>query len=497
MSWPHLPGRPETRSRGHNAPSVRPMNLNESYRSPLETRYGSAEMRAIWSPQRTYSTWRRLWLALAEAQCELGLNISRGQVEELRAHLDDIDYDRAAEYEARFHHDVMAHIHTLGDAAPKARPIIHLGATSQFVNCNTELIQIRDGLRLVAGKLAALIDTLSTFAARWRDLPTLGLTHLQPAQPTTVGKRATLWANDLAMALEEIEHRLSTLRFRGVKGATGTQASFLRLFDGDQEKVERLDELVCRKMDWPPDKRFVVTGQTYPRLVDALVVGSLAVTAAAISKCSNDLRLLASRSEVREPAGPEQVGSSTMPHKRNPMLCERATGLARFVMSLPANSLSTAASQWLERSLDDSANRRLVLPQSFLALDAAVEVMRQVAGGLDLCPRTIAFNLNRELAFLAGENILMAAVAAGADRQEVHEILRRHSRAAAERMSTEGGPNDLLDRLGNEPIFAGLDLATFADPVASVGRAPQQVQRFIEQVAEPIRRRYPDELPKT
>jgi adenylosuccinate lyase len=466
------------------------MSLNESYRSPLETRYASAELRAIWSAQRKFSTWRRLWLALAEAQRELGLDISREQIAELREHLDDIDFDAAAAYEAELQHDVMAHIRALGDVAPRARPIVHLGATSQFVNCNTELILIRDSLRVIGRKLAGVINALGTFAARHRDMPTLGFTHFQPAQPTTVGKRATLWAYDFAIALQDVEQRLESLRFRGVKGATGTQASFLELFDGDREKVEKLDELVTTKMGWPADRRFAVTGQTYPRLVDAQVLNALAVAAAAVHKCCNDVRLLAGHGEIEEPLGRQQVGSSAMPYKRNPMLCERASGLSRFVMAQAQGALNTAAAQWLERTLDDSSNRRLTLPESFLALGGALEAMHRVASGLVVHEQVVRTAVARELPFLASENILMAAVTGGGDRQEVHEAIRRHSRAAAERVKSQGGANDLLDRLRAEPLLAGVDLDTVLDPSAYVGRAPEQVDRFLLEVVEPIRQRY-------
>ncbi len=465
------------------------MSLNESYRSPLETRYASAPLREIWSPQRKFATWRRLWLALAEAQRELGLDISEEQLEQLRGHLDDIDFDAAARYEAELHHDVMAHIHVFGDAAPAARAIIHLGATSQFVNCNTELILIRESLELLAGNLATVIDELGAFAVRYRDLPALGFTHFQPAQPTTVGKRATLWGYDFALALEDVQHRLDTLRFRGVKGATGTQASFLKLFDGDVEKVERLDRLVTEKMGWPADRRYTVTGQTYPRLVDAQVLSALAVTAAAVHKCCNDIRLLAGRREIEEPMGGRQVGSSAMPYKRNPMLCERASGLARFVMALAPSALSTAAAQWLERTLDDSSNRRLTLPESFLALDGALTAMIRVARGLVVNEQTIRANLMAELPFLVTEDILMAAVANGADRQEVHEAIRRHSRAAAEQIKT-GGVNDLLDRLRAEPLLTGVDFESVLDPHAYTGLAARQVDRFVAEIVGPLRRRY-------
>jgi len=466
------------------------MSRNDSYRSPLENRYASPQLRAIWSPQRKFSTWRRLWLALAEAQRELGLDITAAQIEELAAHLDDIDYEAAERHESRLHHDVMAHIHALGDVAPTARPIIHLGATSQFVNCNTELLLIRESLDLIARRLAGIVDALATFATEHRALPTLGFTHFQPAQPTTVGKRATLWAADFAIALEDVEHRAASLRFRGVKGATGTQASFLALFDGDREKVERLDELVSEKMGWPADRRFVVTGQTYPRLVDAQVLGTLAVAAAGTHKCANDIRLLAHRKEIEEPFEDGQVGSSAMPYKRNPMLCERATGLARFVISLVSNGYNTAATQWMERTLDDSANRRLSLPESFLALDGALDAIGRVTRGLVVYPSAIRAHVVAELPFLVTEDILMAATRHGADRQEAHELIRRHSQEAARLVKVEGKPNDLLDRLRAEAIFKDVGLDALVDPDKRIGVAPEQVDRFVATVVQPIRERY-------
>ncbi len=466
------------------------MSRNDSYRSPLENRYASPQLRAIWSPQRKFSTWRRLWLALAEAQRELGLDITAAQIEELAAHLDDIDYEAAERHESRLHHDVMAHIHALGDVAPTARPIIHLGATSQFVNCNTELLLIRESLDLIARRLAGIVDALATFATEHRALPTLGFTHFQPAQPTTVGKRATLWAADFAIALEDVEHRAASLRFRGVKGATGTQASFLALFDGDREKVERLDELVSEKMGWPADRRFVVTGQTYPRLVDAQVLGTLAVAAAGTHKCANDIRLLAHRKEIEEPFEDGQVGSSAMPYKRNPMLCERATGLARFVISLVSNGYNTAATQWMERTLDDSANRRLSLPESFLALDGALDAIGRVTRGLVVYPSAIRAHVVAELPFLVTEDILMAATRNGADRQEAHELIRRHSQEAARLVKVEGKPNDLLDRLRAEAIFKDVGLDALVDPDKRIGVAPEQVDRFVATVVQPIRERY-------
>jgi adenylosuccinate lyase len=471
------------------------MNTHEGYRSPLESRYASAEMRAIWSDQRKFTTWRRLWLALAESQRELGLSqITAEAISELHAHLDDIDYEAAARHEARLRHDVMAHIHALRDVAPKAGAIVHLGATSQFVNCNTELILIRDSLNLIAAKLARVIDALGRFAIEYRDLPTLAFTHYQPAQPTTVGKRAVLWAYDFVLALEELEHRVQTLRFRGVKGATGTQASFMNLFDGDEQKVEELDALVTQKMGWPADRRFAVTGQTYPRLVDAMVLASLGVAAAGAHKCATDLRLLANRKEIEEPFGTQQVGSSSMPYKRNPMRCERACSMARLVMSLVQNPLQTASVQWFERTLDDSANRRLVLPEAFLALDGVLDIMHNVTSGLIVHENTIRNALMAELPFMASENILMAAVQAGADRQEAHELIRQHSHAAGHAVKSEGQPNDLLDRLHGEAMFRNLDLDAVLDPMAYVGRAPEQVDLFVADLVDPIRRRYADSL---
>jgi len=472
------------------------MTDNDRYRSPLETRYASSAMQAIWSPQRKFSTWRRLWLALAEAQRELGLEITQQQIDDIRARLDDIDFAAADRYESKLRHDVMAHIHALGDVAPAARPIIHLGATSQFVNCNTELIQMRDSLRLIAAKLARIIDALGTFAIEYRDVPCLAFTHFQPAQPTTVGRRAAQWAYDLVLCLQDIENRTENLRFRGVKGTTGTQASFMALFDNDETKVEQLDELVTRKMGWPAEKRYLITGQTYPRLVDAQVLSSLAVTAAALHKIATDIRLLAHRKEIEEPFEAEQVGSSAMPYKRNPMRCERICGMARFVMSLVQNPLMTAATQWMERTLDDSANRRLALPESFLALDGSLDVMHNVASGLVVYEKTIRANLMAELPFMAAENLLMAAVKRGADRQEAHEIIRQHSQDAAVQVKAEGGVNDLLERLRDEPIFDGVNFTEVLDPAAYVGRAPEQVDRFIGEVVEGVRKRYEDEIGK-
>jgi adenylosuccinate lyase len=384
----------------------------------------------------------------------------------------------------------MAHVHTFEEAAPAAKGIIHLGATSQYVVDNADLIIMRDAMRLLATKLAAAIDALGAFAMRWKDLPTLGYTHFQPAQLTTVGKRATLWAQDLAIDLEELEYRIRTLRFRGVKGTTGTQASFLSLFDGNHDKVERLDRMVTERFGFT--ESFTVTGQTYPRKVDAQIVSSLAGIAASVHKFCNDVRLLAGLKQVEEPFEEEQVGSSAMAYKRNPMRCERATGLARFVISLSDSPLQTAAEQWFERTLDDSSNKRLAIPEPFLAVDGTLEIVINVARGLVVYPETIRSAVMAELPFMATEEILMAGVAGGGDRQALHEQIRRHSMAAARAVKMEGKPNDLLDRLRTDKTFSGVDLGSVMDPSRYVGRAPQQVEEFVRTVVEPIRARYPE-----
>ncbi len=465
-------------------------SLHSTYRSPLESRNASVAMRTLWSEQRKFSSWRRVWLALAESQHELGLPVTRGQVEAIRAHLDDIDFAAAAAHEARVRHDVMAHVHTLGDAAPEARAIIHFGATSQDVVCNADALLLRDALALIHGKLARVIDRFGTFAARYRALPTLGFTHFQPAQPTTVGKRATLWAQDFALALEQCEFAANSLRLRGLRGATGTQASYLGLFNGDAARVDDLEMRFAEKLGWPLDRILTVCGQTYPRLIDAQIVGALAVAASAIHKCATDIRLLANKKELEEPFEKDQIGSSAMAYKRNPMRCERACGLARFVMGLVNDPLQTHATQWLERTLDDSSNRRLVLPEAFLALDGALDIMANVSEGLVVWEATVAANLNAELPFMASENILLAATKAGADRQEAHEVVRVHSMAAAEEVKRYGRANDLMQRLANDPFFAKVDLNHALEPASFVGRAPEQTDRFIRVVVEPIRARY-------
>ena len=465
---------------------------NDVYTSPLVGRYAGEAMCQLWSRRRKVSIWRRLWLSLAEAQRELGLDISDAQIQQLRAHLDDIDFARAAEYERKFRHDVMAHVHAFGDAAPDARGILHLGATSQFVGCNADLVCLREGLEIVIAGVANVVDALGTFAAEQRDQPTLGFTHYQPAQMTTVGKRATLWCAEFLMDLRDLEYRLENLAFRGVKGTTGTQASYLALFDGDHEKVRRLERLVAEKMGFA--KIAPVTGQTYSRKVDAAILQTLAGIGATVHKFCNDVRLLANLKEIEEPFGASQVGSSAMAYKRNPMRCERATGLSRFLMDVAASGLHTAAEQWFERTLDDSANRRLAIPESFLAADAVLRITLNVVQGLVVYPAVIEAHVAAELPFMATENILMAAVKAGGDRQELHERIRVHSQAAGEQVKLHGKGNDLLDRLGADDAFKSLDLSVLLDPAKFIGRAPQQVDEFLATELAPVREKYKDRL---
>ena len=449
--------------------------------NPLASRYASAEMTRIWSDNHRYRLWRETWLALAEAEAELGLPITPAQLAEMRAQILPIDFAKAADYEQKMRHDVFAHLHTFGDACPLARPILHLGATSAFVTDNTDLILIRESLDLVAARLAVVIERLAERAMETRDIVCLGRTHLQPAQPTTIGKRICLWIHDLLLDLEEVLHRRRLLRARGVKGTTGTQASFLELFAGDHAKVRRLDELVSRKLGF--GNSYDVTGQTYTRKVDSQVVSVLAGISESTHKAGNDLRLAAAWAEMEEPFEKEQVGSSAMPYKRNPMRSERMCGLGRFVMGLTAIASETAAVQWFERTLDDSAPRRLVLPQAFLATDAQLVIYANIAGGLVVLPGAIRRNLEQHLPFLASERLLMAATTAGGDRQELHEAIRRHSHAATARMR-EGGDNDLVARLAADPLFAGIDLVKAMDVPGLAGRAAAQVEEF---VAGPVR----------
>ena len=455
----------------------------DNYENPLISRYSSAEMGKIWSPNTKFGTWRRLWLALAESEQQLGLAISDEQLNEMRNQLDKIDFDVAANYEKKLRHDVMAHVHTFGDVCPTAMPIIHLGATSCFVTDNTDLILIRQATELVIARLGVAIGKLADFAREHRSLACLGFTHLQPAQPTTMGKRACLWIYDLIEDLETLKFRLSQLRCRGVKGTTGTQASFLELFEGDHEKVRQLDRLVAEKMGF--DQSYPVTGQTYPRKIDVHVVDALSGIAQSAHKIATDIRILAHRKELEEPFGAHQIGSSAMAYKRNPMRSERICSLARFVISLQSSPANTLATQWMERTLDDSANRRLVLPQAFLAIDAVLILLGNVTDGMVVYPKVIEKNLMSELPFMATENILMAAVSAGGDRQHLHEAIRQHSQDAGAQVKIHGQDNDLIARLSNDADFAKVDFDNALSPEQFVGRAPEQVDEFIANVVEP------------
>lgn len=471
---------------------------HDTYESPLASRNASEEMLRLFSAQRKFGLWRRLWLELARAQRELGITrISAEAIAQMERAVDSIDFAAAAEWEKKLRHDVMSHVHVFGQAAPAARDIIHLGATSQFVVDNTDLILMREGLKILEKRLSFLIRMLTRFATKWRDLPTLGYTHYQPAQLTTVGKRATLWAQDFVIDLTELEYRISSLKFRGVKGTTGTQASFLALFDDDHAKVEALDHMVTQRFGFA--ESYPVTGQTYPRKVDAQIAGALAGIAASVHKFCNDIRLLAGMKQIEEPAEEAQVSSSAMAYKRNPMRCERATALARFVISLVTSPLQTAAEQWFERTLDDSANKRLSIPEAFLAVDGCLLLVGNVAEGLVVYPNTIQVAVMAELPFMATEDILIAAVRAGGDRQRLHELIRRHSQAAAKGVKEQGKPNDLLDRIAQDPEFSRVDLRKVVDPARFIGRAPQQVEQFVRDVAEPILKRHPvgaDDIPE-
>ena len=460
------------------------------YRSPLETRNASKAMRSIFSERRKFGWWRRIWLALAESQKELGLDITDSQLDGIRAALDDIDFEVAAEHERRLRHDVMAHVHTLGDRVPDAAGILHLGATSQDVVCNADILIQHEALELVAAKIARVVDRLGDFAVRHRSLPTLGFTHYQPAQPTTVGKRATLWAQDFAIGLEEIERLRDGLQLRGMRGATGTQASFLGLLDQDPARVDELERLVATSLGWDPERTWPVCGQTYPRLADARLLAGLATVAAAVHKCCNDLRLLANLREVEEPFEKNQIGSSAMAYKRNPMRCERATGLARFVMNLIGNGYDTAATQWFERTLDDSANRRLSIAEGFLALDGCLDILENVTGGLIVHEKVVEAHLAAELPFMATEDLMLEAARRGGDRQHLHEVIRTASMEAARRIKEEGLDNDLLDRLRQTPEFASVPFEDVLVPSRFIGRAPTQVDRFVSEVIDPIRSRY-------
>ena len=461
-----------------------------SWESPLSSRYASPAMQALWSERRRIGLWRRLWLALMESERELGLDIPADAVAQLRAHLDDADVTRAAELEKRLRHDIMAHIHALGEQAPAARPFLHLGATSAYVTDNADLILMREALTLLLGRIAAVLIALGHVARRTRALPCLAYTHFQPAQLTTVGKRATLWMQEFVLDAEELLHRVDTLQFRGVKGTTGTQASFLDLFDGNHDKVLQLDARVATKIGF--SRVFAVTGQTYSRKQDAQVLAALAGVAASSAKFATDLRLLQHEGELLEPFESEQVGSSAMPYKRNPMRAERMTGLARFVIELEGNGWHTAAEQWLERTLDDSANRRLVIPEAFLATDAMLVLATNVAAGLEVREAVIRRHVEDALPFLATERLLMRGVKAGGDRQRLHEVIRGHSLAVSQAVAEQGAANDLLARLSADPAFRAVEVVSRPaelDPSHYVGRAPQQVDHFLDEVLPMVLRR--------
>ncbi|MFW5996689.1 MAG: adenylosuccinate lyase [Verrucomicrobiota bacterium] len=457
-----------------------------TYENPLVERYASEAMSYNWSPQKKFSTWRRLWLALAQAQKELGLDIKESQLEEMRRYLDNINFATAEAKEKELRHDVMSHVHALAEQCPNAAPVIHLGATSCFVTDNTELVQLREGLNIIRQRLIELIRALKDYCRRYKELATLGFTHFQPAQLTTVGKRGTLWLYDTYLDLKELDKQLEGLPFRGAKGTTGTQASFLALFEGDEEKVKSLDRRVAELMGF--DSVVPVCGQTYTRKYDYQILSLLSGIAQTASKAATDIRLLAHRKEVEEPFGKSQVGSSAMAYKRNPMRCERVCSLARYVISLTANPANTHANQWLERTLDDSANRRLSLPEAFLGTEVILTVLTQVISGLQVWPKVIAANVEAELPFMATENIIMACVRAGGDRQQLHEAIRRHSMDASRRIKEEGGDNDLLERIESDPLFEAVHgrLDEILDVNQFVGRAPQQVEDFICEYIESL-----------
>jgi len=465
------------------------MENNEKYliyQSPLSERYPSPDMKYLFSPDKKFKTWRKLWLALAEAERELGLPISREQLDEMRANLDDINFDTAARRESEVRHDVMAHVFAYGEQCPNAKGIIHLGATSCYVGDNTDLIIMADALKLVKSKLINTICNLSDFAMKYKDMPTLGYTHYQVAQPVTVGKRATLWIQDLMMDLEDLDYVLGSIKLLGSKGTTGTQASFLELFCGDREKVKKLDALIAEKIGF--DQTYPVSGQTYSRKVDSRVLAVLGGIAQSAHKFSNDIRLLAHMKEIEEPFEKSQIGSSAMAYKRNPMRCERIAGLANHVITLMADPAITAATQWFERTLDDSANKRLSVPEAFLSIDGILELYMNVSDGLVVYPKVIAAHLQTELPFMATENILMEAVKKGGDRQELHERIRVHSMEAARLVKEEGKANDLLDRIAQDPSFgmSREEIEAIMKPENFIGMAPEQTLDYIMNSVNPI-----------
>ena len=465
----------------------------DGYISPLSTRYASREMQYLFSDNNKFRTWRKLWIALAKAERQLGLDITQAQIDQLESHADDINYDVAEAREKQVRHDVMSHVYAYGQQCPDAEAIIHLGATSCYVGDNTDVIILRDAARLVLRKSAQVLRNLAAFADKYKDLPCLAYTHLQPAQLTTVGKRATLWMNELVMDMENLEYQVSALGLRGVKGTTGTQASFMELFDGDEEKVKALEKLVAEQVGF--DKWVPVSGQTYSRKVDAYFLGALSGIAQSACKFATDLRLLQSFEEMEEPFEKSQIGSSAMPYKRNPMRSERICALSRYVIQDAVNPAMTAATQWFERTLDDSANRRIAVAEAFLAVDAILEIYINVTAGLVVYDRVVRRRVMEKLPFMATEDIMMEAVKRGGNRQELHEALREHSHAAARQVKVEGGANDLIDRIAADPLFplSRQEIEAQMDPQRYVGRAPGQVTEFLSGVIAPILDRYPDE----
>ena len=463
------------------------------YVSPLSTRYASKAMQYLFSENNKFRTWRRLWIALATAERELGLDISQEQIDELTAHAEDINYDEAEAREKLVRHDVMSHVYAYGLQCPKAAGIIHLGATSCYVGDNTDILILRDAIELVLRKCAQVLRNLSAFAEKYKDLPCLAYTHLQPAQLTTVGKRATLWMNELLMDMENLEFQLSQLALRGAKGTTGTQASFMELFQGDEGKVKALEKRIAEQMGF--EKSVPVSGQTYSRKIDAYVLGALSGVAQSACKFANDLRILQSFEEMEEPFEKNQIGSSAMPYKRNPMRSERICALSRYVIQAAVNPAMTAATQWFERTLDDSANRRIAVAEAFLAVDAILELYINVTAGLVVYDRVVRRRVMEKLPFMATEDIMMEAVKRGGNRQELHEALREHSHAAARQVKVEGGANDLIDRIAADPLFplSRQEIEAQMDPGRYVGRAPGQVTEYLRDVIAPILARYPDE----
>ena len=460
--------------------------MYQSYESPFGTRYASEEMQYLFSADKKFKTWRRLWIALARAEHKLGLPITDEQIAQLEAHADDINYEVAEERERLVRHDVMSHVYAYGVQCPNAKGIIHLGATSCYVGDNTDIIILRDALQVVRRKILNVLAYLAKFAEEYKSLPCLAYTHLQPAQLTTVGKRATLWMNELLYDLDEIDYRIRNLKLLGSKGTTGTQASFVELFDGDTAKIKQMDAYICEEMGF--DGVVPVSGQTYSRKIDAAVLATLSGVAQSTSKFSNDLRILQNFKEMEEPFEKNQIGSSAMPYKRNPMRSERITSLSRYVITDSLNPAFTSATQWFERTLDDSANKRIAVAEAFLAVDSILNIMLNVTSGLVVYPKVVTARVMKELPFMATENIMMQAVKKGGDRQELHERLRQHSQAAARVVKEEGGENDLIDRVCADPLFnlTREEILSEMQPIHFVGRAPEQVDEFLQDCVNPI-----------